>query len=234
MKNSVFRNLLLTLIASILLISTGACEKTDVGKQKDGEVEKKEVIKLPAPAEKGKISVEEALWRRRSVRKFKEKALTDKETGQLLWAGQGINRKKGSYRTCPSAGATYPLETYLVNEKGIYKYKVDDHSLVKVREGDYRQSLAEACLGQPWVAQAPASIVFTAFYERTVKGYGKRGEMYVHMEAGHAAQNVHLQAAALGMGSVPVGAMKEAEIKKVLETKGRETPLYVIPVGYPD
>ncbi len=140
-------------------------------------------------------------------------------------------------RTAPSAGALYPLEVYLVVgnvEKlvlGVYKYKPEGHELVKVNEGDSREELAMAALGQNWVKEGAIDIVIAAVYKRTTKKYGDRGVRYVYMEAGHAAQNIYLQAAALNLGMVTVGAFNDNRVKEILGMPRDEIPLYVIPVG---
>lgn len=186
---------------------------------------------LPAPKTEGTISVEAAISKRRSIRSFSRESLMDDVLSQILWAAQGITAKQNHRRAAPSAGATYPLETYLVTAKGVYHYHPDKHALTEVKQGDARKALAEAALGQRWLREAPATLVFTAVPERTTRRYGSRGMMYIHMEAGHAAENVHLQAVALGLGSVPIGAFSEQDIAKVLNLPKGEIPLYLIPVG---
>lgn len=198
----------------------------------NGENQGEEKLKvLPEPKTKGSISVEEAISKRRSVRSFSGVPLTDEELSQLLWSAQGITEKKRKFRAAPSAGATYPLETYIVTAEGIFHYLPEKHALEEVKKGDFRKDLSGAALNQRWVRTAPAIIVFAAVLERTTRRYGKRGNMYIHMEAGHAAENVHLQAVALGLGSVPVGAFKDDEVAKVIGLSDREKPLYLVPVG---
>jgi len=193
-------------------------------------------ITLPSPESSGGVSLAETLQNRRSERSFDPGPLSLKEVSQLLWSAQGITSAWGG-RTAPSAGALYPLEVYLVSGSvdklpaGIYKYIPDGHKLLLTREEDYRKQLAAACLGQGWISDAPISIVFAAVYERTTIRYGQRGVTYVHMEVGHAAQNVCLQAVALGLGSVTVGAFNDDSVKNIVGMANEETPLYVIPVG---
>jgi len=195
-----------------------------------------ETIQLPEPAYKGHISVEEALLKRRSVRSYKDAPLTIAEASQLLWAAQGIT-SRGALRTAPSAGALYPLELYIAvgNVKdlpeGVYKYRPHDHSLMRVVKGDKRIELCNAALGQSPVKSAPAVIVFAAVYERTTLKYGDRGMQYVHIETGHAAQNVSLQAAALNLGTVAIGAFYDEQVRKAINMADRELPLYIMPVG---
>lgn len=193
-------------------------------------------IILPPPRHKGDISLEETLLHIKSARRYSNKALTLQQLSQLLWAAQGVKNAAGR-RTAPSAGATYPLEVYAVigNVEGIdiglYKYDPFSHSLLRKWEGDFRQSLSSAALGQTSVAQAPVSLVIAAVYERTTGRYGKRGVRYVDMETGHAAQNVCLQAVALGLGTVVVGAFDDDEVAGALKLPDNEIPLYIIPVG---
>jgi SagB-type dehydrogenase family enzyme len=188
-------------------------------------------VKLPAPRRRGQVSIEETLEKRRSRRRFASKELDWEQVSQLLWSVQGIVDDRG-LRAVPSAGVTYPLEVYLVTGKGVYHYRPVGHELDLTVEEDVRGQLRRACLDQEWVEEAPVSIVVAGVYERTGKVYGQRASRYVHMEAGHAAQNVHLQAVALGLGSVPVGAFRDEQVHKVLSLPDDHQPLYVIPVGY--
>jgi SagB-type dehydrogenase family enzyme len=191
---------------------------------------------LPEPRLKSAVSLEETLLQRRSAREYADEALTLEEISQLLWAAQGVTAEWGG-RTAPSAGALYPLETYLVVGNvenlapGVYKYKPERHELVKVKDDDVREELAKASLGQSWVKEGAIDIVIAAVYERTTRKYGDRGVRYVHMEAGHAAQNICLQATALDLGIVTVGAFHDEQVKNILGMARDETPLYVIPVG---
>jgi SagB-type dehydrogenase family enzyme len=195
-------------------------------------------IRLPDPLRGGGPSLEEALLRRRSIREYSDEPLRLLELSQLLWAAQGITDPRG-LRTAPSAGGTYPLEIYVVVGAveglgaGVYKYAPAGHSLARVRGGDARAELAGAALGQRWVEEAAIDIIIAADYGRTTARYGDRGIRYVHMEAGHAAQNVLLQAAALGLGAVPVGAFDDDAVRRALGSPPNERPLYVIPIGRP-
>lgn len=193
-------------------------------------------IALPEPRLESDVSIEETLLQRRSVREYASIPLTLDEVSQLLWAAQGITAEWGG-RTAPSAGALYPLEVYLVVGDveglavGVYKYKPEGHELLKISDLDVREGLATAAWGQNWVEEGAIDIVIAAVYERTAKKYGNRGERYVHMEAGHAAQNIYLQAVALDLGMVTVGAFYDKWVRNVLSMPQNEVPLYVIPVG---
>jgi SagB-type dehydrogenase family enzyme len=190
-------------------------------------------IDLPAPSLKGTLTLEEALARRRSVRQFSAEALTMQELGQLLWAAQGITHPAG-LRTAPSAGALYPLEIYAVTPEGVYHYEPQGHRLALHLTGDARATLYDAALKQAAVRQAPAVIVIAAVYARTTEKYGdERSPRYVHLEAGHAAQNILLQAVALELGAVPIGAFYDDQVKKTLALPEDQQPLYLIPGGHP-
>jgi len=191
---------------------------------------------LPEPRYDGEISIEEALLKRRSIRQYTGEPLTLQEVSQLLWAGQGITDPRG-LRTAPSAGALYPLEIYVVVgdvenlAEGVYRYEPVEHELVKILEADKRTDLATAALGQSSVSDAAIDLVVTAVYERTTVKYGERGIRYVHIEVGHAAQNMCLQATAMDLAIVTVGAFDDDQVKEVLNLPEDEQPLYVIPVG---
>lgn len=199
-----------------------------------------ETIALPEPRLQGEMSIEEAIKGRRSERNFRDRPLNIEQVSQLLWAAQGITEDEGFKRAAPSAGATYPLDVYLVVgdkgvdglQAGIYHYQVREHALRLVQGGDVRMPLATACLRQMFIADAPIVIVITAEYTRTTGRYGERGIRYVHMEVGHAGQNIHLQAEALGLGTVVIGAFVDEEISRLLHLPKGHEPLYVMPVGY--
>lgn len=192
-----------------------------------------DVIRLPQPIVTGEASLEDTLAKRRSVREFISKQLTVEQISQLLWAAQGITEKRWGLRTVPSAGALYPLETYVVFPSGVYHYNPHLHELKRTMEGDRRRDLQSAALGQGAVGNASAVFVFTAVYERMAVKYGDRTVQYVHMEAGHACQNLLLQATALSLGAVPIGAFYDERIADVLKLVKNEIPLYLVPVGYP-
>ena len=191
------------------------------------------MVKLPAPTLQGRISLEETLAQRRSVRQFADRSLTPAELGQLLWAAQGVTSPAG-LRTAPSAGARYPLETYVVLPEGVYHYQPQEHRLDLHLAGDQRAALHAVTLRQDAVLQAPAVLVIAAVSQRTAERYGvERTPRYVHMEVGHAAQNVLLQAVALGLGAVPIGAFYDDDVQQALALPAGQEPLYLIPVGMP-
>lgn len=188
---------------------------------------------LPAPKLNGAVSLEDAIARRRSVRSFAKRALLAGELGQLAWAAQGITDPRNGFRAVPSAGALYPLEVYFVTPEAAYHYVPDGHRFETHRRGDLRAALAEAALGQPCVREAAVNVVITAVFARTTGKYGPRGRMYVHMEAGHVGQNVLLQAVALGLGGVPVGAFRDEQVATTLALPADHAPLYILAIGRP-
>ncbi len=192
-----------------------------------------EMIDLPPPLTDGTISVEAAIQARRSVRRFTSEPLGTEQVGQLAWAAQGITEAGRGLRATPSAGATYPLEIYVITADGAWSYRPREHALAPHIPGDIRERLAQAALGQDCVRTAPLIIAVTAIYERTAGRYGDRAQRYVHMEVGHLAQNVHLQAVAMGLGSVPVGAFDPGALSDCLRLPDEQVPLYLIPVGHP-
>jgi SagB-type dehydrogenase family enzyme len=200
-----------------------------------------ESVPLPAPKVSGSMALEAVLNSRRYVRDFLYTSIGMREVSQLLWAcaGMRIDGVSRASRTSPSAGGIYPLSLYVVAGKvqtlgeGVYRYLPESHALELLKSGDYRRRLAAAALGQVFIADAPASIVITANYRQTERVYGERGKIrYVPMDAGHAAENLSLQAVSLGLGTVAVGAFVDERVKSVLDLD-EEEPLYILPVGWP-
>jgi len=197
------------------------------------------LVKLPPPALKGSVSLEEALKNRRTVRSFAARSLDLPQVSQLLWATQGITDPRG-LRTAPSAGATYPLEIYLVVgdrgvtglAPGLYRYRPQDHALELTLKEDLRAQVARACLSQSWMVGAPVMVVFAAEFRRCTARYGERGVMYTHMEVGHAGENLFLQAEALGLSAGIVGAFTDQALSQTLRLPREHEPLLVMPVGY--
>ncbi len=184
---------------------------------------------LPKPIFKG-ITVEEALVKRRSIRDYVDKPLSLQEVSQLAFAAQGITGKLyGTHlRTAPSAGALYPFEIYLIVnnvsaiKRGIYHYSPLDHSIVLIKEGDFRKELMQASLSQEMMKDAGIVIVLSAIFDRMRSKYGERGYRYVYMEAGYISQNIYLQATSLGLGSVVVGAFIDKDINNLIGVDGKK------------
>lgn len=195
-----------------------------------------ESIDLPKPKNQSHVSIERALWERKSTRKYTDEPISLSEIGQLLWAAQGITRQ-GYRRPAPSAGATYPLELYLITresdelQEGLYHYVPSRHHLHCIRSGDFFQALCSAALDQEMITNAAAVIVITAIYARTTDRYHDRGDQFVHMEVGCAAQNIHLQAVSLDLGTVFVGAFEDDNVSDVLGLPHDTIPLCLMPVG---
>ena len=198
-------------------------------------------IYLPPPSQKGSMTLEEAVARRRSIRDFTSESISQLQLSQILWSAQGITDISWKSRAVPSAGATYPLEIFIVCgrncvediDDGIYHYDVAHHSLTLHYKGDVRLELARAALDQEFIYEAPVDIAICALYERTARRYGARAERYIHMEIGHAGQNIYLQATALGLATVAIGAFHDEQVIKVLRLDKQYKPLYIMPVGKP-
>ncbi len=218
----------------VLIAFTCGCAQPEV--VPTPSLEQDTVMELPEPRYDSDVSIEQALLQRRSIRSYTGEPLTLQEISQLLWAAQGVTSPRG-FRTAPSAGALYPLQVYLLAgdvqdlASGVYQYWPDQHQLVKVIDGDKRTELCDAALMQSCVKDGAVVLVFTGVYERTISKYGDRGIRYVHIEVGHAAENLCLQTTAMGLGAVTVGAFHDEQVAKLLNLPPDEHPLYIIPVG---
>ncbi len=212
--------IMICLLAALLLVT---CCPGDVAPGSSPA----QVTELPAPDTTGTMTLEQAIAQRRSKRSFTAESLTKAQIGQLLWAAQGITAPQQGLRAAPSAGALYPLELYVVTADGVYHYQPDGHSVRRHLAGDKRAALATACLGQRSVQQAAADFVFTAVFSRTRAKYGPRADRYVHNEVGAAAENLCLQATALGLGSVMVGAFDDGQVTQALNLPADHSPALV-------
>jgi SagB-type dehydrogenase family enzyme len=202
-------------------------------------------IILPAPVLDGEMSVERALAKRRSRRNFTNEAITKAELSQILWAAYGISQPipthpalRGGLRTAPSAGAMFPLEIYIAVgnvegiEAGVYRYDSENHRLIRTIARDIRRDLYDASWNQQMVREAPVTVIYTAVFSRMTNRYGVRGrERYVAMDLGHSAQNVYLQAEALGLGTCAIGAFQDESVSSALQLPPEEEPLYLMPIG---
>jgi SagB-type dehydrogenase family enzyme len=230
----------LTLIFSFLFLPIFGMlqEPQDSSTVKGGKGKVKEGnIKLPRPKTSGKMSLEEAIAKRHSVRNFSKKELSLNEISQLLWAAYGqrdVDSLTGASKTVPSAGALYPMEIYLVSSNGVFHYLPSSHSLEEISDKDLRSSLSRTALWQGAIAQAVLNIIIACVYDRICWKYGERGIRYAHIEAGHIAQNIHLEAVCMGLGSVPIGAFDDTSVQKTLSLPKDNIPLYIIPVGHPE
>ena len=197
-------------------------------------------ISLPAPETQEGGPIWDTIRKRRSIRDFKDTPIPLTTLSQLLWATQGITAKEGhfSFRTVPSAGALYPIETYLVVnnveglEKGVYHYAVDGHELEMVREGDVRLKIARAALNQDMCAEANVVFIWTAIFNRSKWKYKQRAYRYVYLDAGHICQNLALGAVALGLGTCSIAAFYDDEVNELLGVDGKEeSALFLCAVG---
>jgi SagB-type dehydrogenase family enzyme len=186
------------------------------------------------------MTVEEVIKKRRSVRNYSTTPINKMHLSQLLFAAQGVTGKiyGKALRTAPSAGALYPFEVYIIANniqdlpKGIYHYSVLDHTLELVKLGDFRRQIVDAGLSQQTLGDAGVTFVLSAIFNRVSYKYGERGYRYVYMEAGHISQNIYLQAASLGLGSVCVGAFSDEKINKLINVDGwKEAVIYLHAVG---
>jgi SagB-type dehydrogenase family enzyme len=191
------------------------------------------IIKLPEPDLNGKVSLEQAIKNRRSIRQFTAEPLKINQIGQLCWSAQGITDPNRGLRTAPSAGALYPIQLYVVLPDGLYLYYPQDHSLEKKSNGDIRPMLYTAAFKQQVVQNSPCSFVIAGSIKKIEAKYRGRGEKFTYLEAGHIAQNIHLQAVALGLGSVPVGSFDPKSIAGICKLTEDLEPLYLICTGNP-
>lgn len=196
------------------------------------------ILSLPKTGPGPALALEQLLARRRSVRDYTSESVTLAQAAALLRAAAGITAPP-QLRTAPSAGALYPLQLYLVAgdvselAPGIYRHHPEQDAIVLQAGGDRRDDLANAALGQSWLALAPLTLVFAACYSRTTWKYRQRGIRYVHIEVGHAAQNALLMAVALDLGAAVVGAFDDARLASLLGLSEEESPLYLLPAGHP-
>ncbi len=217
-------------VGALLVLRAGAGQAQVDREQPAQAVRVLPVLELPEPRTSSSVSLEESLELRRSVREFAEQPLALADLGQLLWAAQG--QRDGGGRTAPSAGGLFPLELYVAHAEGVYHYRPDGHEVALTSDRDVRTPLAEAGLDQRALHNAPVVVVIAGVEARMAEKYGDRAEQYVLIEAGHAAQNLLLQAAVLGLGAVPTGAFDDSGVHRLLGLPGETEPLYLIPVGH--
>ena len=223
------------LLVPALIAVTFLCAAAGEGGGGGGDMTAKEGkrIELPVVTGYGGFPLDQALGTRRSVREYTDDKLDIVVISKLLWSAQGMTEKKYGLRTAPSAGATYPLEVYVATEEYVARYDPSKHDLTVTLKGDVRTALAKAALDQPWVEKAPAVFVFAAVVSRTAGRYGGRAERYVKIEVGLASENLMLQAVALGLGSVAVGAYDDDDVKDVLQLPDEQDVYLLVPVGRP-
>ena len=199
------------------------------------------IIPLPSPSfEKLASPIGGVLKERRSVRQFAAEPISSFDLSQILWASQGITERVQGFglRSAPSAGALYPIETYLVVhniseiEKGIYHYAVETHELEQLQSGDFRIQCTRAALDQEIAYTANVVFIWTAIFERSKWKYKQRAYRYIYLDAGHIAQNVALSSVALGLGSCQIAALYDEEANALLGVDGTtESTIYMTVVG---
>lgn len=219
---------IITVSLSAIFVVLQADSKAETGPSSETKM-----IKLAEPKLKGKLTLEEALEKRRSIRSFTGKGFTIEQISQLAWAGQGITEKQKGFRTAPSAGAIYPIELYVAIPEGLFVYSPVNHSLKKVVNSDVRSRLAEASFGQRWVANAGADFIIAGSERKLAAKYGGKANVYMLLEAGHIGQNILLQAVSLDLGAVPIGAFKAEDVNKICNLPKDLESLYIISVGQP-
>jgi protease I len=201
--------------------------------QRRSRLAQQKIIQLTEPNLTGTVSFEQALTKRRSIRQFSRQVLKRTQIGQLAWAGQGITEPQRGLRTAPSAGETYPIELLFATEEGLFVYRPSEHSLEQLSDQDIRTGLSAAASMQEFVASAACDIIVAGSVRRLTDQFGNKARTYTILEAGHVAQNIHLQAVCLGLGSVAVGGFNTGDVRKVCRLTRDLEPLYIICVGYP-
>jgi SagB-type dehydrogenase family enzyme len=199
-------------------------------------------VVLPSFEPSRLMTLYDAIRQRKSVRDFQPRPITLGELGYLLWAASGIQRAERGYefRSAPSAGALYPVETYVIAnrvselEPGAYHYGIRNHELERVRTGDLGRRVAAAALGQDMCAAAAAVFIWTALFARCKWKYGQRAYRYIYLDAGHIAENLALAAVSLDLGSCQIGALFDDEVNKLLDLDGiEESVVHMSVVGVP-
>lgn len=197
-------------------------------------------IKLPEPKENGKTALDFCIKKRKSIRDFSEEPIDLIQLSYLLWVSTGIQRKEHGYefRTAPSAGALYPIETYIVVnnvlklERGVYHYSIKDHTLEEMKLGDFSIKTANGALGQEMCARAAVVFIWTSIFQRSKWKYGQRAYRYIYLDAGHIAENLALASTGLGLGSCQIGALFDDEINEIVDVDGKnESTIYMSVIG---
>jgi SagB-type dehydrogenase family enzyme len=217
----------------LAVLAAAAIPEVSCGQAQETQAHYTHEIALPTPTHAGTISLEEAIQRRRSVRRFGPSPLPLAMIGQLFWAGQGVTSADGRLRAAPSAGALYPLELYVVTPTEVMHYLPQGHRAETRVAPDLRPELQALAVGQASVRAAAALIVVAAEPGRLTQRYGARDKAYTDHEVGHAAENMLLQAAVLGLGAVPIAAVDGPKAARTLALPPRQTVVYLIPVGFP-
>ncbi len=199
-----------------------------------------EMFELEKPDRTGGGPLYSMLQQRRSERSYKPVAISIHKLSQVLWATQGVTLRTEyhQFRTAPSAGGLFPIETYCVINNvegfkpGVYHYQVPLHSLILLKEGNYGLELARAALGQKMLRDAAFNLIWSAMIERSRWKYEQRAYRYIYLDAGHIAQNTALAAVSCGLGSCQVGAFFDHEVDEIIGVDGEnEFAIYMTAVG---
>ena len=189
-----------------------------------------------------KLALVDAIKKRKSIRDFDDKPVSKDILSYLLWSCTGIVRQEHGYqfRSAPSAGALYPIETYLVVnnveelQEGMYHYGISGHELEVLKKGSFGEAVCRAGLDQVMCAESSVVFIWSAIFDRSKFKYGQRAYRYVYLDAGHIAENLALAAVSIGLGSCQIGALYDDEVNDLIDIDGtRESVIYMSVVGYP-
>ena len=219
------------------IYSTGVFKRAEQYKQYPDAAK---VLPLPHGKPAAGADFWDTLMRRRSHRDFSSAALSLDELALLIFATQGITDREGQdlFRAAPSAGALYPIETYVLANRvetidpAIYHLNIAGQSLELIRPGDCSRALAIAALGQAMISTSAATFIWTAIAGRSKWKYHERAYRYIYLDAGHIGQNLYLAATALGLGCCTIGAFFDSQINDIIGIDGEnETVVYLGAVG---
>lgn len=189
-------------------------------------------IELPSPSFRGTRTLEETLVKQRSDRVLLNRPIELAVVGQILWAGQGFRDRSDDHRAA-SVGSQSPLALYILTEEGVGRYQAEDHSLEGVLDEDLRETMYTAAQFQESLKQAPLVIAITASYDQAERLFGQvHAEHLTLIETGHIAQNMLLQAYAMGLAAVACGAFDEAKVHDSMQLPSDWEPLYLLAFGY--
>jgi SagB-type dehydrogenase family enzyme len=204
------------------------------------EYPKQPRLALPPPHAET-LTLDQCLHQRKSIRRYASRPLTTSQLSYLLWAVSGVQRSMGDFhfRPAPSAGALYPIETYIIVNnvngipKGLYHYAIQPHALEELKTGDLAKEIVNAAQGQKMHADASLVFIWTAIAKRSAFRYHDRAHRYIYLDAGHIAQNLALAAVGLGLGSCQVGAYFDDEVNRLIDVNGTdESVIYMSVVGW--
>ena len=199
-------------------------------------------IELPAFEPARAMSLDQTLRQRKSIRDFQTGPISKGQLAYLLWASTGIQRIENGYefRTAPSAGALYPIETYVIAnnvkslEPGAYHYAIRSHQLELLEQRDLSRQIAAVALGQEMCTAAAAVFIWTAVFERCKWKYGQRAYRYIYLDAGHIAENLALAAVSLNLGTCEIGALYDDHVNAIIGIDGtKESTICMATAGVP-